>query len=156
MSLDMSMSWIEKKFEEQRREEQERLKKEAEAEARRRLHEERILNLWGRLIHTIEQDILAFNQHPDAPGKLVVTILDNSFELHWQENYGPLLLLELNLDQQVLQYSTPVQQPEKWHAHIGEIKFSSDFELLIPNGASATKKASLQDASRFLLEPVLF
>ena len=150
------MGWIEKKFEEQRNAEAERRKKEAEAEAHRRVHEERILNIWGRLVHTIEQDVLAFNQHPDAPGKLLVTMFDNSFEIHWQDNYRPLLLIELNLDQQVLKYSTPVQHPEKWRAHIGEIKFSPDYELLVPNGSAATKKASVQDASRFLLEPVLF
>ena len=150
------MGWIEKKFDEQRNAEAERRKKEAEAEARRRIHEERLLNIWARLIHTIEQDVIAFNQHPEAPGKLLLTMLDNSFEIHWQDNYGPLLLIELNLDQHLLKYSTPVQQPEKWRAHIGEIKFSPDYDLLIPNGSGTTKKASIQDTSRFLLEPVLF
>jgi hypothetical protein len=150
------MSWIEKKFEEQRKAAEERRKNEAEAAARRRAQEERILTIWSRLVHTIEQDVTAYNQHPEAPAKLVINLLDNILELHWEKNYGPLLLLELNLEQQVLKYSTPVTQPEKWHAHIGEIKFGSDYDLLIPNGASATKKASIHDASRFLLEPVLF
>ncbi len=150
------MSWIEEKFEEQRKAEEERRKLEAEKEAKRRATEERILTIWGRLVHAIESDVGSFNRHPDAPTRLLVTMLDNSVELHWEDNYGPLLLIELNLEQQVLKYSTPVQQPEKWRAHIGEIKFGADSDLLVPNGGNTTKKASIAEASRFLLEPVLF
>jgi hypothetical protein len=150
------MGWIERKFDEQRKAAEEHRKQQAEAEAKRRALEEKMLTIWGRLVHSIEQDVLAFNQHPDAPARLLVTMFDNSIELHWEDSYGPLLLVELNLDQQLVKYSTPVQQPEKWHAHIGEIKFGADHDLLIPNGSSATKKASIPDTSRFLLEPVLF
>jgi hypothetical protein len=150
------MHWIEEKFAERRRAEEERHKHAAEEETKRRALEERMLTVWGRLAHAIEQDVLAFNQHPDASRKLLVTMLDNSVELHWEDNYGPLLLLELNLEQQLMKYSTPVQQPEKWRSHIGEIRFGSDYDLLVPNGAGTTHKIAISDTARFLLEPVLF
>lgn len=156
MATQISMSWIKEKFEEQRIAAEEKRKKAEEAEAKRRALQEKYLMIWGRLLHSIEQDVTAFNEHPEAPRKLLVTTFDHSVELHWEDNYGALLLIELNLDQEVMKYSTPVQQPEKWRAHIGEIKFAADYDLLVPNGTNVTKKVSIADASRFLLEPVLF
>lgn len=156
MAVDAGMSWIEEKFVEQRAAAEERRKQVEEEEAKRRAVQEKCLTLWGRLIHAIEQDVLAFNQHPEAPRKLLVTMLDHSIELHWEDNYGALLLVELNLDQEVIKYSTPVQQPGKWRAHLGEIKFGADYDLMVPNGNNVTKRASINETSRFLLEPVLF
>jgi hypothetical protein len=150
------MTWIEEKFIAQRAAAEERRKQIEEEEAKRRALQEKYLMLWGKLIHAIEQDVLAFNEHPEAPRKLLVTMLDHSIELHWEDNYGALLLVELNLDQQVIKYSTPVQQPEKWRAHIGEIKFGADYDLMLPNGTNVTKRGSIAETSRFLLEPVLF
>jgi hypothetical protein len=156
LSVDTRMNWIEEKFVEQRAAAEERRKQVEEEEAKRRTLQEKHLTLWGRLIHAVEQDVLAFNQHPEAPRRLLVSMFDHSIELHWEDNYGPLLLVELNLDQEVIKYSTPVQQPEKWRAHIGEIKFGADYDLMVPNGTNITKRASIGEASRFLLEPVLF
>ncbi len=156
MAVEYPMSWIDEKFIEQRAAAEERRKQLEEEEAKRRAQQERQLTLWGRLIHALESDVKAFNQHPEAPRKLLITMLDHSLELHWEDNYGPLLLVELNLDQEVIKYSTPVQQPGKWRAHLGEIKFGADYDLLVPNGTNVTKRASINEASRFLLEPVLF
>lgn len=156
VAVESPMGWIEEKFIEQRAAAEERRKQVEEEEAKRRALQEKYLTLWGRLIHAIEQDVVAFNQHPEAPRKLLVTMLDHSIELHWEDNYGPLLLVELNLEQEVIKYSTPVQQPGKWRAHLGEIKFGADYDLLVPNGSSTTKRATINDTSRFLLEPVLF
>jgi len=156
LAVNAGMSWIEEKFIEQRAAAEERRKQLEEEEAKRRALLERYLTLWGRLIHAIEQDVLAFNQHPEAPRKLLLTMFDHSIELHWEDNYGPLLLVEMNLDQEVIKYSTPVQQPGKWRAHLGEIKFGGDYDLMVPNGTNVTKRATINEASRFLLEPVLF
>jgi hypothetical protein len=156
VAVEIPMSWIEEKFIEQRAAAEERRKQLEEEEAKRRALQEKYLALWGRLIHSIEQDVQTFNRHPEAPRKLLVTMFDHSVELHWEDNYGPLLLVELNMDQEVIKYSTPVQQPGKWRAHLGEIKFGSEYDLLIPNGASTTKRAGINETSRFLLEPVLF
>lgn len=156
MSTTTGMSWIEEKFVEQRIAAEERRKHAAEEEAKRRALYEKYLMIWGKLIHTIEQDVALYNRHPEASRRLLVTNFDHSIELHWEDNYGPLLLLELNLDQQLMKFSTPVQQPEKWHAHIGEIKFGNDYDLLIPTGSNLTKKATVAQTSQFLLEPVLF
>lgn len=156
MAVDAGMSWIEEKFIAQRAAAEERRKQEEEEEAKRRALLEKYLTLWGRLIHALEQDVQAFNQHPEAPRKLLVTMFDHSIELHWEDNYGPLLLVELNLDQEVIKYSTPVQQPGKWRAHLGEIKFGAEYDLMVPNGTNVTARASINETSRFLLEPVLF
>jgi hypothetical protein len=143
--------WVNSKFESNKLAAEDEVQRAARKEEEQMASEQYLTVAWQNLIVAVTADIAEWNLLRSAKHVQLRTTPGRS-GIHYDGQLGFILDLQLDRRTASVKYLAPSQQASKWRQHNGELEITTDAEFLGPS----RERLSPEQASRFLLEPVLF
>jgi len=144
-------SWVNGKFEIDKLAAEDAAQRTARKEEEQMASEQHLSVAWRNLIAAVTADIAEWNLLKSKKHLRLRTTPGRS-GIHYDGQLGFILDLQLDRRAASVKYLAPSQQASNWRQHNGELEITSDAEFLGPG----RERLNPQQASRFLLEPVLF
>jgi len=144
-------SWVNSQFESKRLAAEDEVQRAAQKQEEKMASEQHLTVAWRNLIAAVTADIAEWNLLKSKKHLQLRTTPGRS-GIHYDGQLGFILDLQLDRRTASVKFLAPSQQASNWRQHNGELEITTDAEFLGPS----RERFSPEQASRFLLEPVLF
>ncbi len=143
--------WVDNKFESNRLAAEDELQRASRKQEEQIASEQHLTVAWQNLISALSIDIAEWNVLKSKKHLQLRTIPGRS-AIHYDGQLGFILDLQLDRGTASVKYLAPSIQANNWQQYNGELEITTEAEFLGPS----RERLSPEQASRFLLEPVLF
>jgi hypothetical protein len=143
--------WVNSKFESDKLAVEDEVQRIVRKQEEQMASEQHLTVAWQNLIAAITADIAEWNLL-NAKKHLQLRTTPGRSGIHYDGQLGFILDVQLDRRAASVKYLAPSQQASNWRQHNGELEITTDAEFLGPS----RERLSPEQASRFLLEPVLF